>query len=175
MPYKDPEKQRACHTKWQAENLDKVKAYQAKYYAENLDKEKARKAKYRAENLDKVKARNATWRAKNPDKEEALRLRSKYNRLTIGQRDAMFVQQGGRCSICPRADVSLIVEHDHGVEHDRSSRHVRSLACRSCNGILGQAKDDPRRLAHRPLHRAYLEHHSFEHADLSEPDAAHAA
>lgn len=56
-----------------------------------------------------------------------------YNRI--------YEYQGGRCYICKRANGRtrrLAVDHCH------ATGNVRGLLCRSCNRMLGHARDDPR-------------------------------
>jgi hypothetical protein len=56
--------------------------------------------------------------------------------ITVGEADAMLVEQGGLCAICRRAPA----EH---VDHDHATGKTRALLCFGCNGGVGQFKDDP--------------------------------
>jgi hypothetical protein len=54
--------------------------------------------------------------------------------------DLLYEYQGRRCALCQRATGitrRLCVDHDH------VSGAVRGLLCRTCNQILGHARDDP--------------------------------
>lgn len=68
MPYKDPEKRRACHAKWVAENAERNRQHKAKYREANREtlREKSRvySARYRAENSALVRERNRKWMRK---------------------------------------------------------------------------------------------------------------
>lgn len=59
------------------------------------------------------------------------------HRYGIGVKDveAMRETQGDRCATCAAASP----QH---VDHDHLSGRVRALLCCSCNGMLGQARDE---------------------------------
>lgn len=61
----------------------------------------------------------------------------KHYGLTLGDYEAMYAAQSGRCAICDMEYESLVVDHDH------KTGAVRALLCITCNWVLGQAKDDP--------------------------------
>jgi hypothetical protein len=60
--------------------------------------------------------------------------------LTLGELEAMYVQQEGRCAICG------ISEEAHGkylaIDHCHKTGKVRGLLCMPCNTALGNFKDD---------------------------------
>ena len=65
----------------------------------------------------------------------------------LAEYDALHVAQGGKCAICGNIETArdragnvkmLAVEHDH------RTGAIRSLACHSCNAVLGHAADDVR-------------------------------
>jgi hypothetical protein len=62
-----------------------------------------------------------------------------HRRYTYGlspeDHDALLRHQGGRCPICDRSDLPLVVDHDH-----RSGR-VRGLLCGPCNRAIGHLRD----------------------------------
>ena len=66
----------------------------------------------------------------------------------------MLTEQGGLCAVCR----SNPVEH---VDLDHETGAVRALLCLTCNGGLGQFKDDPGLLR---LGALYVEHHRQQHA-----------
>ena len=60
--------------------------------------------------------------------------------LQPGDYARMYEAQGGHCAICHRATGAtrrLAVDHDH------KTGKVRGLLCKSCNRLLGFARDDP--------------------------------
>ena len=65
MPYKDPEKDRACIAAWRAANQEKLRAYNAARRAANPEKIRAQKAAYYAANREKVRAWLAAYHAAN--------------------------------------------------------------------------------------------------------------
>lgn len=57
-----------------------------------------------------------------------------------GDYDKLYAAQGGRCALCLRATGA---SRRLSVDHDHATGKVRGLLCRTCNGILGHARDDP--------------------------------
>jgi hypothetical protein len=62
------------------------------------------------------------------------KLKVNYN-LTEKDFDTLFEEQEGACAICKRADVKLVVDHDH------TTGAVRGLLCNGCNHGLGRFGD----------------------------------
>lgn len=60
--------------------------------------------------------------------------------ITIEERDALILSQGGRCAICDDEDDALHVDHDH------ATNIVRGMLCGRCNRGLGMFCDDVDRL-----------------------------
>lgn len=72
--------------------------------------------------------------------------------LSSGAVAVMRARQGGRCAVCRRPlagdeaidhDHELAARHGHAVSRG-CARCVRALLCRSCNLMLGYARDDAR-------------------------------
>lgn len=88
---------------------------------------------------------NDKWFEKNRDKKADTNrwwtIENKYN-LTKEQYTALLEEQNYACKICgihqdDNTHKYLYVDHCH------SSGLVRGLLCRTCNSMLGMAKDDP--------------------------------
>lgn len=75
-------------------------------------------------------------KAKLNKKERAIRLR-KYG-LTPITWEALKKRQDNKCRICLEQFTGQIC-----VDHDHITRRTRGLLCRTCNLILGYAKDNP--------------------------------
>ncbi len=73
--------------------------------------------------------------ALNPEKARSVDLKAKYG-ITLADYEAMFAWQGGRCAICGADDQKLVVDHNH------TTRKVRSLLCHLCNALIGCARED---------------------------------
>lgn len=65
-------------------------------------------------------------------------LAAKYG-ITEDRYNALLATQGGLCSICTQAEVGRRLS----VDHDHATGRVRGLLCRSCNLMVGSAKDLP--------------------------------
>lgn len=84
----------------------------------------------------------AAWKRRKgaAEKIEGYRIKYRYN-LTIEQRDAMVIAQGGACAIC----AELFVKAPH-IDHCHETGVVRGLLCDLCNRGLGYFKDSFDRL-----------------------------
>jgi hypothetical protein len=88
-------------------------------------------------------ARIKSWRDANPDKQKSIRLKHAYG-ITLDQRDAMLLAQGGVCAVC-QAEKSG--QRDWHTDHCHTSGAVRGILCHGCNTALGLFKDNPTTLA----------------------------
>ena len=73
--------------------------------------------------------------ALNPEKARSVDLKAKYG-ITLADYEAMFARQGGRCAICGADNQKLVVDHNH------TTRKVRSLLCHLCNALIGCAREN---------------------------------
>lgn len=81
--------------------------------------------------------------------------------ITIEQKRAMIVGQGGRCAACGQDILRLPTREQH-LDHDHRKKKgdpgfIRGVVCKGCNTAIGFAKEDPDRLV-RIAH--YLRRHS---------------
>jgi hypothetical protein len=80
--------------------------------------------------------------------------RRKAYKYKVSHKTIVALHSKGCCQVCGETDQSTFV-----IDHDHKTGEVRDLLCRSCNLILGYAKDNPeilRKLAD------YLNHHSLQ-------------
>jgi len=110
-------------------------------YLQDPEREIARVKKWQQENAEKLNAyrREMRLRPETKRRERAGHLKRKFG-LSLEQYDEMLAAQHGGCAICgdaPEANVSLHIDHDH------DTGAVRGLLCFSCNGGLGQFKEQP--------------------------------
>lgn len=120
------------------------------------EKHEKRKKKQREYNQrPEVAAKRAEWcreRRKDPEVRVADNMRGRLYKygLTLEQYEQMLVDQDYACAIC-LCDLreltfnNIHIDHDHACcPTERSCGEcVRKLLCRSCNYLLGNAKDDP--------------------------------
>lgn len=81
----------------------------------------------------------AAVKRERSDAQHRARVAATYG-LALDGYDRLYLAQGGRCYICRRATGKtrrLAVDHDH------KTGKVRGLLCKSCNTMLGHARDDP--------------------------------
>ena len=123
---------------------EKARRYQQAWRDKNRDKERARCRKWRAANKDSENARCRKWFEDHPTYKADIRLRSRYG-ITLAQKEAMLLEQGGCCAICssanPKSGTGWHLDHCHG------SNKVRGVLCAPCNILLGGAKDNVATLA----------------------------
>jgi hypothetical protein len=112
--------------------------------------------KWRHENVDLWRAYNKKQKASNPVYYRRKALESHYKRkygLTIEQKAAILVRQGGRCAICQTGTPTWrgwCIDHCHG------SGRIRAILCAPCNVGIGHLKHDPALLR---AAAAYVEKH----------------
>jgi len=118
-----------------------------------------KKRYYKNHELSKQRARkkHAKFRSDKPNEFATYQAKQKlagYG-LSLEEYDKMLLDQGHKCKLCPIMHIkskSLCVDHNH------ATGLVRGLLCRSCNSMLGLAKDSPITLANGI---AYLENDSL--------------
>lgn len=98
--------------------------------------------KWREDNHDKHLQQkrvydNARYHRTKVDRAREIKDRRLKNRYGIGieEFESMVASQNGRCKICDRSDIELVVDHCH------SSGEIRGLLCRGCNLRLGHMED----------------------------------
>lgn len=135
--------------KFTPEQKERHAAYMKNYKKVNKDRDAAHikqyKKEYRLKNKVIIDADRAKRAKEHPHREVryrfATRLRRDYG-LTVEQWEEKLESQGGLCSLCskPHGDrqhTKLCIDHCH------ITGKVRELICRSCNMVLGGAKDSP--------------------------------
>ena len=148
------EKTKATAKRTRLKNIDKAHDYKHRYYrahkndpkyrkavrdrarrhyANNLEEMRAKKRvqgnRYRMSHGDKVRRNAREWRIKNPDLLFDYRLHEKYG-ISSREYRQMLLDQKGKCKICGRSGIKLVVDHDH------VTNRVRGLICIRCNIAL---------------------------------------
>lgn len=77
--------------------------------------------------------------------------------LTIEQWDALYEEQGGRCTLCGNGRGNY---HELSVDHDHDTGKIRGLLCGPCNMGIGQLRDDPELLERAAM---YIREHKVNH------------
>ena len=110
------------------------KAVRAKRYYDSTKQKETRAAYHRAYYADPEK------KAHHKHLVREGHLRRNYG-LTVAERNAMFLAQGGLCLICGRTAATGRYKQGH-IDHDHQTGKVRGILCFSCNVMLGSAKDN---------------------------------
>jgi hypothetical protein len=129
MPYKNRE--------------DKNAADRASY-SRHRDRVLKRQKKYNAENKVTRRAVQKQWETKNrTEYDHDGHLKRKYG-ISTEQYDAMLMEQGGHCALCPRTQPAPNPKvRRFSVDHDHGTGRTRRLLCQWCNTAIGFLNDDP--------------------------------
>lgn len=127
-----------------AQTKEEKLAYKRKRYAENPEKFKARHRQWIADNPERAKElRNLSYKKtyttnKYAEGVRKCTLKKKYG-ITPDFYEMVWEQQKGLCAVCNKPEKTkkrLAVDHCH------STGEVRGLLCMKCNTALGKLNDD---------------------------------
>jgi hypothetical protein len=85
------------------------------------------------------------YRKRFPDKSTHATIKYKYG-ITLDEYKQKLIDQGNACAICQTKTPGGNKE-SFFIDHDHETSKVRGLLCRSCNLMIGHAKDDTQLLA----------------------------
>lgn len=91
---------------------------------------------WRKRNPKRLRAQESRYRKKHPEAARRKYIQWRYG-ITERQYQDLFNAQNGKCAICRCPYAVLCIDHDH------ATGKVRGLLCKSCNFLLGMAKDLP--------------------------------
>lgn len=138
-----PEESRERARRYRAANRDKENARARKYHKENREKALKAQKTWRQKNLEREAERRKQWAIDHPETQRKSGLKKRYG-MTVDQWDALFEKQRQKCACCGASD--LPSPKDWHTDHDHETGVVRGILCRSCNHMLGAAKEEPTRL-----------------------------
>lgn len=128
----------------QDERKEYARLYRIVHHDEIKIKKSAADKAYRLSHGDEVRAKKAAYSRRPTVKERHAAngrkwsLKSKYS-MTIADRDALLVKQGGKCAIC-RSD--KFNGPGPCIDHDHATGKVRGILCFNCNFVLGYAHNN---------------------------------
>jgi hypothetical protein len=102
-------------------------------------KRKDYNAKLYAENKDVFKERGKSWHERNKPYLRAKQIMKKFG-LTQDAYNTKLRDQGWGCGIC-RCDLRLLDPRHVHTDHCHTTGLVRGIICKSCNHLLGNARD----------------------------------
>jgi hypothetical protein len=110
----------------------------ANEYKRNYDKRyperaKARKDKWVENHPEERKDAANGWYYRHKDQARSTNLKCKYG-ITLDDKKCMADEQQYQCAICHTFEPDLQKLH---VDHNHTTKQVRSLLCASCNKLLG--------------------------------------
>ena len=153
MPFKDPEKQKASHAKWQKNNPEKAKATSRaacrKWRAKNVERERERMRRYHLEHREAEAQKRRAWRTSPEGKAWMKKYRLEHLSETKARRfmghkvESGQVVKPARCSRCGLDTPRLQAHH----ENYRRPEEVEWL-CAACHGLTRRAA---RRSANQPV------------------------
>lgn len=112
------------------ENRAKSRAAAAKWGRENKGRRLAyKKHRYATDEGTRKSVRNT-------------KLKQKFG-ISLEERDALLVAQGGGCAVCTSKEPGATDWH---TDHCHTTGITRGILCRACNLMLGFAQDDETRL-----------------------------
>lgn len=157
MPYRDPEKRRACYREWCARNRAQSREMNRRSYLKRRQYCLEKGAEYRAQNRELIRKRNQEYYRRNRDKirekqrvatetstnRELRRLREARKRAKkYGMPLELYISElakrAGRCDACGRLDAKTL-----RVDHCHNTTIVRGFLCHACNASLGFMEDNP--------------------------------
>tara|TARA_Y100001937_G_C6999838_1_gene275927 strand:+ start:109 stop:648 length:540 start_codon:yes stop_codon:yes gene_type:complete len=116
-----------------------------KHYQENKEEIKKKTKEWYYSNIDKVKETGRKYRNKSCNKERA------YNNnlirlygIDINRYNQILESQNYGCAICGSKETGRKDAKNFSVDHCHATKKVRGLLCKSCNIMLGEAKDNTR-------------------------------
>lgn len=113
-------------------------AYTRAYFKTARGKSCAKK--WRANNMEKCREIARNQRKKYPLRFKSYDLKKSVG-ISLEEKDAKLVQQGGLCAICrvdkPNTKKVWFADHDH------KTGKFRGVLCGRCNSVLGYALDNP--------------------------------
>ena len=81
------------------------------------------------------------YQSRTPEYRRNRHLKHRYG-ITLEDYNSMLQEQNGSCAMCPTTALEEVLCVDHN--HDTGA--VRALLCKTCNTMLGMAKDSVDRL-----------------------------
>ena len=134
--------------KWQSRTDEQklIDYEKGKKYRDNNAKEisSRRKKKWTDRTIEEVEARKKYAKKWREDNKEHLRNQRLIKEFGIDMNDynLLLESQNYRCAICKSTETGRKDTEHFSVDHCHKTGKVRGLLCKSCNIMLGEAKDD---------------------------------
>jgi len=131
---------------YRKKNAEKILQFAKKRYWSDPEKARAKHNQWRAENTQKALSATLRWRRMNPESYRISARKSELKRrhgITLEEYDRMFQEQRGRCQICKNKGAGTSKYYPLDIDHCHLTGKIRGLLCGLCNRGIGQLKDSP--------------------------------
>lgn len=82
------------------------------------------------------------WNRDNPERRKEINLKHRFG-ITLAERNAMIMAQGGKCAICHKPVSFAGRGYDKAcVDHDHETEAIRGILCARHNLLLSFAEED---------------------------------
>ena len=154
------ERKREVGIKYRQENREVLTLKQKKKYEDNKEEILQRQKLYRDNNakeissrrkkiwtdrtIEEVEARKEYAKKYREDNKEHIRNQRMIKKfgIDIDDYNLLLESQNYRCAICKSTETGRKDTKHFSIDHCHKTGKVRGLLCKSCNVMLGEAKDD---------------------------------
>ena len=143
MPYKDKQKSAEYKKKWYKDNEEAEKLRKKEWYENNkhTSEFKLKQKTYNENNVERKREYDKNYTLENKERLKEYNLKRHYGIDNI-IKNKMLSDQNYKCLI---GEEKLTFETAH-VDHCHKTKKVRGLLCKTCNLLLGHAKEDINKL-----------------------------
>jgi len=129
-------------------NKESIKTRQHNWYEENKERILLLRKEYYNLNKEEILKQNKVYRNKPSTKKRNRnnKLMRKYG-IDTNEYNQLLESQNYTCAICGSTETGGKGKKHFSVDHCHTTKKVRGLLCKSCNIMLGEAKDNTRILS----------------------------
>ena len=129
-------------------NKESIKTRQHNWYEENKERILLLRKEYYNLNKEEILKQNKVYRNKPSSKKRYRNnwLMRRYG-IDTNEYNQLLESQNYTCAICGSTETGGNGKKHFSVDHCHTTKKVRGLLCKSCNIMLGEAKDNTRILS----------------------------
>lgn len=149
MPYKSAGEQAAYHHQYYIDHRKEKAEYSHNRYVANREKLLAYANEYGAKNRERIKKYKKEYHKLHPEVIRNWDLKKKYG-MDLEKFNELLITQKGLCALCGKemGEGKMIGKRNGNtnngpvLDHNHKTGAVRGIIHRSCNHLLGNARDD---------------------------------